>query len=353
MGAERLGHPAAELEAVNGEVRPKSGGPGVGFGALIGNRRFGLKLDPKPPLKAPASYTIVGKPLPRPDVPAKVTGTHTYVHDFKLPGMMHARVIRHALGRCHAYRGRRCVDPRYSRRADRAPQGFSRGRRRRRMERGPRRCALSRRSGRKPRPPPTTMACATGCAPGRSPLTRRSAKKATHRRPIAASTPRLEGTYYWPLQTHGSMGPSCAVADVRDGKATVWTCFAGDASPAPDLRANPRTAAVQCPRHLSRRCRLLRHERPRRCLGRCRADVQGDRPAGARAMDRARTSMAGTPRARRNCSSLRSRARRRRQDRRVAHRDVAAEGDRESAQHSAARARSGRHCPAARAFRPG
>ena len=34
---------------------------------------------------------------------------------------------------------------------------------------------------------------------------------------------RLKGEFYWPVQTHGSMGPSCAVADLRDGRATIWT----------------------------------------------------------------------------------------------------------------------------------
>ena len=34
---------------------------------------------------------------------------------------------------------------------------------------------------------------------------------------------RISATYYWPLQSHASMGPSCAVADWRDGQATVWS----------------------------------------------------------------------------------------------------------------------------------
>ena len=46
------------------------------------------------PLKDPADYTLVGQSLPRPDVPAKCTGTHIYMHDFAVPGMLHARVIR-------------------------------------------------------------------------------------------------------------------------------------------------------------------------------------------------------------------------------------------------------------------
>ena len=94
LAAQRLNVKADDLVANDGEVRPKSGGAGVRFADLIGGRNFNLKLDPKAPLKDPATYTLVGKPLPRPDVPAKCTGSFTYMHDFSLPGMVHARVIR-------------------------------------------------------------------------------------------------------------------------------------------------------------------------------------------------------------------------------------------------------------------
>src|SRR5262249_24950147 len=79
---------------VDGEVRPTSGGAGVSIGALVGASRLSLAVDPKAPLRSPASYVVVGKPAPRPDVPAKCTGRHVYVHDLTLPGLLHARVIR-------------------------------------------------------------------------------------------------------------------------------------------------------------------------------------------------------------------------------------------------------------------
>src|SRR5262249_45734203 len=41
-----------------------------------------------------SSYAVVGKPIPRPDVPAKCTGLHEYVHDLTMPNLLHARVIR-------------------------------------------------------------------------------------------------------------------------------------------------------------------------------------------------------------------------------------------------------------------
>ena len=41
-----------------------------------------------------ANYTIVGTSPPRIDIPAKVNGTYTYVHNIRVPGMLHGRVVR-------------------------------------------------------------------------------------------------------------------------------------------------------------------------------------------------------------------------------------------------------------------
>jgi len=40
---------------------------------------------------------------------------------------------------------------------------------------------------------------------------------------LAQSGKKFEAAYHWPFQMHGMMGPSCAVADVRGDKVTVWT----------------------------------------------------------------------------------------------------------------------------------
>ncbi len=52
-----------------------------------------MQAQPKSNLKDPRSYTIVGQSLPRVDIPAKVTGGVAYVHDLRLEGMVHARVV--------------------------------------------------------------------------------------------------------------------------------------------------------------------------------------------------------------------------------------------------------------------
>jgi CO/xanthine dehydrogenase Mo-binding subunit len=41
---------------------------------------------------------------------------------------------------------------------------------------------------------------------------------------LAGAARRISATYFWPCQSHASLAPSCAVADVRkDGTATLWT----------------------------------------------------------------------------------------------------------------------------------
>jgi nicotinate dehydrogenase subunit B len=73
-----------------------SGGGGrVSYGELIGDKRFSITLDPKKPLptKNPKDFKIVGKSIRRVDIPGKVTGTFTYMQDFRVPGMLHARVV--------------------------------------------------------------------------------------------------------------------------------------------------------------------------------------------------------------------------------------------------------------------
>ena len=46
------------------------------------------------PAKPVANYKLVGTTTPRIDIPDKVTGKYTYVHNLRVPGMLHARVVR-------------------------------------------------------------------------------------------------------------------------------------------------------------------------------------------------------------------------------------------------------------------
>ncbi len=92
--AKQLGIPAGDLIVEQGTVQARSGGKQVTYGELIGGKNFSLKLDKQAPLKDPAKYKIVGQSIPRYDIPPKITGQFTYVQDFKVPGMLHGRVVR-------------------------------------------------------------------------------------------------------------------------------------------------------------------------------------------------------------------------------------------------------------------
>lgn len=226
LGAEQLQRPVAELVLSDGRVRPANGGQGVGIGDLIGGRAVALQVDPQAPLKNPAEYTVVGKPIPRPDIPGKCTARHPYLQDFTVPDMLHARVIRPpaieaqllsvdessirhipdvsvvriqnflavvASDEWAAIRAATELKANWS-----EWQGLpgSEG-----LDRHIRQTAVVRDD---------------------SVVSRGDAAAA-----MTAAAKQLSATYSWPLQSHASLGPACAVADVRADGATVWTASQG------------------------------------------------------------------------------------------------------------------------------
>jgi nicotinate dehydrogenase subunit B len=94
--AKRLDAKKEDLKVVDGVV--SAGNKRVSYGELIGGKSFALKLDHAKPAAAKDSkdYKLVGKPVARVDIPDKVTGRFTYMQDFRVPGMLHGRVIRPA-----------------------------------------------------------------------------------------------------------------------------------------------------------------------------------------------------------------------------------------------------------------
>lgn len=83
--------PVDQLTVVDGEVRKLDGTKVATFGELV-DQVEDLAVRPPPPLKTPSQFKLIGKPLPRLDVPAKVAGTATFGTDVRLPGMLYAAV---------------------------------------------------------------------------------------------------------------------------------------------------------------------------------------------------------------------------------------------------------------------
>ena len=91
--ARRLDVPAESLRTENAAVVSPDG-QRLGYGDLVAGGMLHVQAQPQSKLKDPAKYTVVGQPVPRVDIPAKVTGGAAYVQDMRLPGMVHARVVR-------------------------------------------------------------------------------------------------------------------------------------------------------------------------------------------------------------------------------------------------------------------
>jgi isoquinoline 1-oxidoreductase beta subunit len=89
--AQRFGVPPAELKAERSVVTHAASGRRATFGELAGDAARQAVPD-KPALKPAAELTLVGKPLPKVDVPAKVDGSAVFGIDFRVPGMLHAAV---------------------------------------------------------------------------------------------------------------------------------------------------------------------------------------------------------------------------------------------------------------------
>tara|TARA_R110002049_G_scaffold5154_7_gene35639 strand:+ start:14953 stop:17247 length:2295 start_codon:yes stop_codon:yes gene_type:complete len=66
----------------------------VSYGELLQGARHALKLADEVRLKPVSDYTQVGQSTARVDIPAKATGQLTFIHDLRLPDMLHGRVIR-------------------------------------------------------------------------------------------------------------------------------------------------------------------------------------------------------------------------------------------------------------------
>jgi nicotinate dehydrogenase subunit B len=220
QAAKRLNSAADTLGVADGVVSGPDGRR-VGYGELAGavdlHREVTAKVAPKPP----ARHTIVGHSIPRHDIPAKVTGGAAYVQDIRLPGMAHGRVVR---------------PPRYGAKLESVNESAARGlagvisvvrdgsflgvvaeREEQAIKARTALVASVKWSGGTEMPDPDRLFDYLMALPIQTSVV--SEKQAMV--PDGAKT--LEATYTRPFQAHASIGPSCAVAEFKDSKLTVWT----------------------------------------------------------------------------------------------------------------------------------
>ncbi|PRH30117.1 xanthine dehydrogenase family protein molybdopterin-binding subunit [Burkholderia multivorans] len=237
LAAEQFGVDAGQLRVDDGTISAvdHSGAQRqASYAELVAQRRIALTLDPHTRTKDPAQYRIVGRASPRVDLPAKATGELTFVHDVRVPGMLHGRVVRppYAGHDSGPFVGASLLDVDRTSVAD-VPGlvavvtiGDFVGVVAEREEHAIRAARQLRVVWRPhpPLPPLDDPAAAIAAAPAQPRLLLDEGDVEAAR--TLPDTLTLTRTYTWPFQMHASIGPSCAVADYRapgDGRITVWS----------------------------------------------------------------------------------------------------------------------------------
>jgi CO/xanthine dehydrogenase Mo-binding subunit len=220
MAATRLALAPSQLRVQDAVVRAEDG-RSVRYGDLVAGEMLHVNAQARSPLKTPDTYAVIGKSFPRIDIPAKVTGGAAYVHDLRLPGMLHARVVRPAGPGARL----RSVDAGSVERLPGFVQLVRDGSFLAVVAQGEYQAVQAMRA---------LGEAAVWDAPPRLP-----AMEALYRQLLslparddtilergnADGTPRwsVEGEYRRPYQMHASIGPSCAVALLERDALTVWT----------------------------------------------------------------------------------------------------------------------------------
>jgi CO/xanthine dehydrogenase Mo-binding subunit len=218
--ARRLELPAEGLRTENGAVI-SSNGRRFGYGDLVAADMLHVQAQPKSQLKDPSTFKVMGQSVPRVDIPAKVTGGAAYVQDMRLPGMVHARIVR---------------PPSYGAQLTECDTSA--------VEKLPGVVKVVRDGNflavvaAKQFQAIKAMAALSAAAKWRETaalpkqdelprvLTSLPSQDTTifqQSNPSASGQKTIEATYTRPYQAHGSIGPSCAVAQFADGAMTVWT----------------------------------------------------------------------------------------------------------------------------------
>jgi nicotinate dehydrogenase subunit B len=218
--ARRLDLPGENLRTENGAViAPDS--RRLGYGELVAADMLHVQAQAQSKLKDPATYQVMGQPVPRVDIPAKVTGGAAYVQDMRLPGMVHARIVRPPsygaqLTECETSAVEKlpgvvkvvrdgnflAVVANKEFQAIKAMAALS---------------AVTKWKETPSLPKQDDLLAVLTHLPSQDSTIFQQGN------PSVVGQKTLEATYTRPYQAHGSIGPSCAVAQFTDGTMTVWT----------------------------------------------------------------------------------------------------------------------------------
>jgi CO/xanthine dehydrogenase Mo-binding subunit len=237
MAAERLGAPADRLTVRDGVVSVAgNSSERISYADLIGGKRFNvriqaegkgndLKLAQNVKAKDPKDYQIVGKSVPRFDLPPKLTGEMVYIQDVRIPGMLHGRVVRPPAINTAPEN----VDETSIKRIPGVVKVVREGKFLgvvAKTEWAAIQAAQTLQvTWSKPvtKLPPNPDALYTYLRNTKSFTTLKATEKGDPAAALGKTKKQYEATFRWPFQMHGMIGPSCAIADVRGNRVTVWS----------------------------------------------------------------------------------------------------------------------------------
>src|SRR6266852_5185787 len=229
LAAERFDVQLDELSVEDGLVRC-SGNRGASYGELIAGQTLAIELADNVAVKSFESYKIVGQRVPRVDIAAKATGELTYVHDIRVPGMVHGRVVRPPYAGVDAgdFVGNSLVSVNEGSVADVPGMigvvtigdfvGVIAER-----EENAIKAAERLEVEWKPAPPLPNLEDVETALRANPSKPRMLIDKGDVGAAIAKADKRIKAKYIWPYQMHASIGPSCSVADYREGFLRVWS----------------------------------------------------------------------------------------------------------------------------------
>jgi CO/xanthine dehydrogenase Mo-binding subunit len=234
MAAQKLGVPADKLTVTDGVV--SDGTNKVSYGELIGGQFFNVQLawnkqignalyapgQAKP--KDPKLHKIVGQPIHREDIAPKVFAQEDFNTDVKVPGMVHGRMIRPAVAGSVPVK----VDESSIKDIPGAKVVWDKG-------------FLGVVADKEWDAIKASTQLKVEWSdvkppfPNMSDLYDHLRKTPARKKEIEGKTVGdvdeafknaariVEAEYEWPFQSHASMGPGCAIVEIKDGQATLWT----------------------------------------------------------------------------------------------------------------------------------
>ena len=221
LAAQRFGEPVDGLVVKEGVITSASGRK-VRYEDLLGGKHFNLTLDRAAKRRPASEWTVLGKPVPSLDRVALMTGRFEFLHHVSVPGMLHGRLVRppgigalllsvdaqsvkdvSGLVKVVARKDFVGVVAETQYAAVQAARALKV-----RWKSGPPLPEQSRYFEHlKEQPSHDALEVDSGDTDAKL----KAAKRVVH------------AHYTYPFQSHGSLGTSCAVADVAHDKATVWS----------------------------------------------------------------------------------------------------------------------------------